>query len=60
MACEDCAKRDAEEILDNLEYAERVNRNQGLVLVAIVIVLLALIVRLNAKGVLSYSELLDG
>jgi len=60
MACEDCQRRDAEEFLDNLDRVERIQRNQGIVLLVLLAVVGFALVRLNAKGVLTYAELLDG
>lgn len=64
MACEDCRRREVEDNVDGLEQdverLERVNRNQGILLVAILCAFAVLVIRLADKGVLSYRELLDG
>jgi hypothetical protein len=60
MACDDCARRDAEEFLDNLDHVERVQRNQGIALLIVMVVGAGILVRLNAKGVLTFAELLEG
>jgi hypothetical protein len=59
MACEDCARRDSEEILDNLEHVERVQRNQGIAVMLILAALVFLFAALTEKGVLSYGDLLE-
>jgi hypothetical protein len=38
---------------------EWVNRNQGILLLTVTVVLFLLVYRLNGKGILSYRELLD-
>jgi len=60
MACDDCARRDADEILDNLGQVERVQRNQGITLLILILGLGFILARLNAKGLLTVAELLDG
>lgn len=60
MACDDCARRDAEELLDNLDQVERVQRNQGIALLIVMVVGLGILLRLNAKGILTFAELLEG
>lgn len=64
MACEDCNRRELAGNIDGLDQdvaqLERVNRNQGVLLLVLAVSFLFLVARLNAKGVLSYRELLDG
>jgi hypothetical protein len=64
MACDDCARRELAEILDGLECdveeLRRVKRNQGIALAVLIGAGLLVLARLNAKGVLSYAELLEG
>ena len=63
MACDDCARRDLEDNVDGLGYdveeLTRVKRNQGIVLVGLTIVVFIALHRLNAKGVLTWGELLE-
>jgi Kef-type K+ transport system membrane component KefB len=62
MACDDCARRQLAENVDGLEYdvdeLKRVKRNQGIALVVVVVAGLLVLSRLNAKGVLTWAELL--
>jgi hypothetical protein len=60
MACEDCARRESVEILEELDYAERVRRNQGKMIVALIVIVTLVIIRLDAKGALTFTELLEG
>lgn len=55
MACEECGKRDSAEAVARLE---RVTRNQGILLLILVVGGWLLLHRLNGKGLLSVDELL--
>jgi hypothetical protein len=63
MACSDCETRKVAENVDGLYQdvgqLERVQRNQGWLLVALAVLVIVLLARLNEKGILSYKDLLE-
>jgi hypothetical protein len=63
MACEDCRREQVAQNVDGLyqdtERLERVQRNQAYLLIALAVVVVVLLIRLNDKGILSYKDLLD-
>jgi hypothetical protein len=63
MACSDCETCKVAENVDGLYQdvgqLERVQRNQGWLLVALAVLVIVLLARLNEKGILSYKDLLE-
>lgn len=64
MACDDCSRRELAENLDGLQEdideLISVKRNQGIAIVILLAAGLLVLARLNAKGILTYRELIDG
>lgn len=61
--CESCRRRELAENIDGLEYdideLKRAKRSQGVVIAVLLFAGLLVLARLNAKGVLTYAELLQ-
>jgi len=58
VECEECARRKADDVADELEYTRGVQRNHAYLLIGLLVAVLVIAHRLNAKGLLSYGELL--